>query len=128
MSNAKKQQLVMVSESEEVTTEEVTSSHYLDHGRTLHASENLIDIHAPSGQLELRIRITEDGPVMVLDGVRLDIQGAEQVGIQCKQFAVNASESVSIATGGTTRIQSEEEMQIESTADIRIKGKKIYLN
>ncbi len=129
MRDTKKQQLLghplVEDQADEV---ESTSTHYLDHGRTLHASESLIDIRAPSGQLELRLRMTEDGPVLTLDGVRLDITGSEHVGITCKQFVVNATESVAISSKGQALVEADEDLHVDSKSDVRIKGKKIYLN
>ena len=105
---------------------------YLNHGRTVQvrhdSTDDIVEIRSESNELEIRVRITEEGPVLQLEGVRLQLQAAEAIQVQCKQFSIDASESFSVATAGKAHIQSEEELQIESSADVRIQGKMIYLN
>lgn len=105
---------------------------YLQHGRTLAVSAagttEVIEIRAAGGQVELRIRMTEDGPVLQLDGVKLAVNAAESIQMQCKTFSVQASESVEIASKGGVAVKAEAEMDIESTKDVRVRGDKIFLN
>lgn len=105
---------------------------YLEHGRTLAVASDgvseTIEIRASSGQVELRIRMTEEGPVLQLDGVRLQVNAAEAVEMKCKKFSVDASESVEIASRGGVEVKSESEMTIESSEDVRVRGDKIWLN
>lgn len=107
-------------------------STYLQHGRTLAVSSagmsEIIEIRSSSGQVELRINMTEDGPVLQLDGVKLSVKAAESIQMQCKTFAVEASESVEIASRGETKVTSEGDVSIESTKDVRVRGDKIWLN
>ncbi len=105
---------------------------YLKHGRTLAVADDgldeVIEIRASSGQVELRVKMTEDGPVLALEGVRLSVKAAENIELECKNFSVAASESVKLASQGELKVSSEGEMNIESPVDVRVKGEKIWLN
>jgi hypothetical protein len=116
-------------ESEEQVDERTV---YLEHGRSLAVTSSglsqLIEIRAASGQVELRIRMTEDGPVLQLDGVKLEVRAEDTIELSCREFKVDAAESVEIASQGGLRVGSKEEMTIESEADVRVRGEKIWLN
>lgn len=105
---------------------------YLKHGRTVAVSEtgaeDVVEIRASSGAVELRVRITEDGPVLSMEAVKLELRGTESVAVECKTFKVDAAEGVEVATRGELRMHSEKDMTVESTGDIRINGKTIWLN
>ncbi|MEZ4368578.1 MAG: hypothetical protein R2939_20205 [Kofleriaceae bacterium] len=86
----------------EATTEDAEPEQrvYLADGRQLaivrDGGRQAVEFRAPSGQLELRVRLTEDGPVLSLETVRLEVRAAESVDIQCKDFQVTATESATI--------------------------------
>lgn len=104
----------------------------LERGRSLELSntgtDDVVEIRAASGQLELRIVLTEDGPVLQLDAVKMSLSASESVAIDCKRFAVNASEEAALESGGEFVIKAEGELQTTSTGDTRVVGKCIYLN
>jgi phage gp45-like len=64
------------------------------------------------GQLELRFKVTEDGVVLQLEGVRISLKAAESVDVECKTFNVTA----------------ESEVRIDATGDVHVQGKVIHLN
>lgn len=106
---------------------------YLEHGRTIAVSsdglQEVIEIRASSGALELRINMTEEGPVLALEGVKLAVSAQTSIEMECKRFSVNASESVELASGQALAVKSEGEMTIQSEdADVRVKGERIFLN
>jgi hypothetical protein len=105
---------------------------FLDEGRTLKVSraggEQILEVRAASGQLELRVRLTEEGPVLQMEAVKVAITGEEQVAIKCKTFNVEASGDTVIQSGGEIKIRSEGELEVESPEDVRIRGKIIWLN
>lgn len=105
---------------------------YLNNGRTLaiesQPTSEIIEIRASSGQVELRVKLTEDGPVLQLDGVKLEVTSESSIAMACEEFSVSAKKSVNLASQTGVRVQSEGEIQIESTQDVRVKGEKIWLN
>jgi hypothetical protein len=105
---------------------------YLDQGRSLAVSREgahqVVDIRAASGQLELRVKLTEEGPVLVLEGVKVQVHAAESFDIKCREFNIEATESTVIASKGELKIKADGELDIDSPEDIHIRGKVIWLN
>ena len=113
-------------------TEEPLARLYLRNGRSLsvgeEGNEEVIQIAASSGTVELRVRLTEEGPVLQFEGARLELKATESVDIKCKTFKVEAEQSVEIASQGGLSITSEAELSLKSVDDVRVVGKIIYLN
>lgn len=105
---------------------------YLREGRTLkvsaHGGEDLIEIRAASGQLELRILLTEQGPVLQMEAVRLKLKASEAVEVEAKQIAMKAQESLALASEGEVTVTSTGETRVEAEGDVRVIGKTINLN
>ena len=105
----------------------------LDGGRSVavvsrDGTDEYVEIRASNGRVELSIKMTEEGPVLQLDGVRLSVNAAESIDMKCKKFSVDASESVELTSEGSLDVSSEDEMTVRSTADVRVRGRIIYLN
>ncbi len=104
---------------------------YLDDGRqvaiTRDGARQAVEIRAASGQLELRIRLTEDGPVLVLDGVKVELSAAS-VDVACDTFNVHAREAATITSDGTAAVRATAQVDVESAADVVVVGKHIRLN
>lgn len=90
--------------------------------------DQVVEIRAPGGQVELRIALTEDGPVLQLDAVKLALTASESVAIDSRRFEVRASEGATIHSGGDLELEAEGENRMTSTGDTRIVGKLIFLN
>jgi hypothetical protein len=105
---------------------------YLREGRTLTVSaqgaEELVEIRAASGQVELRIRLTEQGPVLQLEAVRLQLKATEAVEVETRRFSVKAQESVALASDGEVKLTSAGETKVEAEGEVRVLGKTIHLN
>ncbi len=105
---------------------------YLREGRTLTVStvgaDELVEIRAASGQVELRIVLTEQGPVLQMEAVRLKLKATEAVEVETKQFSVKAEESVALVSQGELTIASAGETKVEAEGDVRVVGKTIHLN
>lgn len=97
---------------------------YLREGRTLSVEQSgmdeLVEIRSSSGQVELRIRLTEEGPVLQMESARLQLKASEAVEIESKRVEIRATESVTLA--------SKDEVKVEADGEVRVNGKMIYLN
>ncbi|TMQ13700.1 MAG: hypothetical protein E6J91_17730 [Deltaproteobacteria bacterium] len=97
---------------------------YLREGRSLsveHAgSDDLVEIRSASGQVEVRIRLTEEGPVLQMESARLQLKASEVVEIESKRVEIRATETVQLA--------SDNEIKVEAEGEVRVNGKMIYLN
>ena len=117
----------MSAKSKEQRVTEETSDRrevYLREGRTLSiesaGTEDLVEIRSSSGQVELRIRLTEEGPVLQMESARLQLKASEAIEIESKRVEIRASETVQLA--------SENEVKVEAEGEVRVNGKMIYLN
>ena len=97
---------------------------YLRDGRTLSVEQSgtdeLVEVRSSSGQVELRIRLTEDGPVLQMESARLQLKASEAVEIESKRVEIRATETVQIA--------SKDEVKVDAEGDVRVNGKMIWLN
>ena len=97
---------------------------YLREGRTLSVEDagrdELVEIRSSSGQVEIRIKLTEDGPVLQMESVRLQLKATESVEIASKRVEIKASETLQLA--------SDNEIKVDADGEVRVNGKMIYLN
>lgn len=97
---------------------------YLREGRTPSVEQSgqdeLVEIRSSSGQVELRIKLTEDGPVLQMESARLQLKASEAVEIESKRVEIRATETVQIA--------SKDEVKVDAEGDVRVNGKTIWLN
>jgi hypothetical protein len=88
----------------------------LRHGRTLTVepagNDELVEIHDGSGLLELRVKLTDDGVVLQLEGARISLRATESVDVECRTFTVNA----------------DADLRLQAKGDVRVEGKIIHLN
>lgn len=103
---------------EKLHDEEVSEERevYLREGRTLvigeHGGDQLVEIRNGAGVVEIRIRLTEEGPVLQIEGARLSLKAAESVEIESQRVAIKATETVDVNANG----------------DVVVIGKMIHLN
>ena len=112
-------------EEETVAAEETDSREvYLREGRTLtvtqQGGEELVEIRGSSGMLEVRIRLTEHGPVLQMESARLQLKATEAVEVEAPALNVRTTEAITMETKGEVKVQAEGEIDID--------GKKIHLN
>jgi len=104
----------------------------LQNSRTLSITPSdegdLVEIHASGGQLELRIRLTPDGPVLQMESVRLSLKSAENVDVNCKNFEVRATEGVDVHSDGGMQLSGNADVKVDSAGNVIVKGEMIYLN
>jgi hypothetical protein len=90
--------------------------------------EEELEIFSPDGKLELKVRLTKDGPTLSLEGVSLDLKASENISLQAKNVEIKGKESASLESDGKLKIDSEDQMDIRSTENVKVVGKLIYLN
>ena len=78
--------------------------------------------------MELSIRITEDGPVLSLRGVRLEIEAADQIAVNCREFALHARDGVRLSSGGDVEVRSDAEIRTRSAGTTFIDADYVNLN
>jgi phage gp45-like len=97
---------------------------YLRDGKTLSVettgSDELVEIRSSSGQVELRIKLTDEGPVLQMESVRLQLKASESVEIEAKRVEIKATE--------TLQLSSDNEVKVDAEGEVHVNGKMIYLN
>ena len=117
----------------ETETEEVSDERevYLRDGRKLvigeQHGEQMVEIRSESGMLELRIKLTEEGPVLQMESARLSLKATEAVEIESQRVAIKATQQLELK-GAEVQVTSEEDMKVEAEGEVRVVGKKIFLN
>ena len=102
---------------------------YLKDGRTLIVeNDDIVEIRSAGGMLEVRIQLTDAGPVLQMESARLSLKATESVEIASKRVDIVATESVRVASGGNIEVTSEAETKIDAEGDVRVEGKMIWLN
>lgn len=95
----------------------------LQGGRTLVLApvgeDDLIEVRAPSGTVEIRLRITDDGPVLELESVRLSLRAARSVDVEASEFNVSADE---------ISLTGKADVRIDADGDVVVTGETIRLN
>lgn len=102
---------------------------YLKDGRTLTVeNDDTVEIRSAGGMLEVRIQLTDAGPVLQMESARLSLKATESVEIASKRVDIIATETVRVASGGNIEVTSEQETKIDAEGDVRVEGKMIWLN
>jgi hypothetical protein len=104
----------------------------LAHGRLLTVDsagpEQLVEIRGASGLVELRVKITEGGPVLLIEGVRIALKATEAVDVDSPRFRVTASESIELTSRGTIHVSGEGNVSVNANGEVHVKGEMIFLN
>ena len=120
MSGSRKEELAVQTTTEEVSDEREV---YLRDGRKIvvneQGGESLVEVRSESGMLEVRIRLTEQGPVLQMESARLQLKATEAVEIESERVEIK---------GGAVKVHADEDLELESGSDVRVAGKMIYLN
>ncbi len=104
----------------------------LREGRTLTLAsagdDELVEIRDASGQLQLRVRMTADGPVLEVETVRLSLRAAEAIDIETKEFNVNAERSLGFSSQGEITLSGKADVRVDADGEVHVTGEMIYLN
>jgi hypothetical protein len=109
----------------------------LGHGRSLalvpvqdagaaEAAET-IEIRGQGGMLELRIRITDTGPVLEMEGIRLAVTAADCIEMKSRRVVVEAEESLTLASRGQAELLAQDKIQIRTREYLGLDGKLVGL-
>jgi hypothetical protein len=83
----------------------------LQRGRTLLVeplgTDDLVEIRAPSGTVEIRLRITDDGPILELESVRLALRAKDAIDLEADQITLTGRADVRVDAGGDVHVTGE---------------------
>jgi phage gp45-like len=89
---------------------------------------DLVEVHGAEGQVELRIKLTPEGPVLLMESVRLSLRASESVNVECKNFEVRATETVDVHSDGGMQLSGQADVRVNANGDVIVVGEKIFLN
>ena len=87
-----------------------------------------ITVHAPDGELEVTVRITDSGPVLELTGARVELKASDEVSIQSRILNLSATEKASVTSGDGLEIRSSGHTELTAEGEVRVLGSMIHLN
>ncbi len=93
-----------------------------------HQTEDLVEISEPDGRISITIRLTEAGPVMTVEGARLELKSAESISMKAPKVKIEAEEEAVIDSRGKLKVNAGDEMAIHSEKDLVMTGDLIHLN
>jgi hypothetical protein len=113
------------------TEGETTRGRPLPSGRSVvlrtTAGGEVLEVRSAGGEVEVRITLTDQGPVVHLSGARLELAASDTVALHCRRLDVNTTESIRLQSAGDLRLTGEE-MRVRTTGDIHLNGDVIRLN
>ena len=104
----------------------------LDSGRQVlvHSDQKgeLLEILERGGEAVVTVRLTDEGPIVTVQGAHLELKATETLALEAKEVNIKAQENASVESKGSLKIDSSDKMDIHSQDDIRVVGKIIHLN
>lgn len=79
-----------------------------------------VRIQSSTGDIELHITLTPQGPRLRLSGAQLELVSDNDINVHCRRFKLRAADDLTLATGGEVAIRAER--------DCRINGQKLFFN
>jgi hypothetical protein len=104
----------------------------LGSGRSIEIDERgpteQLTVRSAAGRLELRVRLTADGPVLDVEAIGLTLRSAGEVAVDCERFVVNAREDVAIEALAV-RVESKlGNVELQANDDVIVRGERVRLN
>lgn len=90
--------------------------------------EEVIKITSPNDDLLMQIRITNEGPVVCLQGAHLQLHSTETIALEAKKINIQAQEETVVESKGKLDVKAAQKMDIHADDDIKISGKMVHIN
>lgn len=110
----------------------VTGRMALRDGRTLAVSDDdgvdLVEVRGADGGIEVRILLTDKGPVLHMEAARLSLKADGAVEVDAGSFRVRTADDLVLEAGGGVAVEGGGDVRIDGAGDVRVAGSMIYLN
>ena len=90
--------------------------------------EETLHITEPNGEVVIKIKLMDCGPVVSVQGANLEIKSTQSLTLESKKVKIKAKEEASLESQGSLSLQSTKTVEVRTEEDVRVKGKMIYLN
>lgn len=94
--------------------------------RTASGAEE-IEVRSPAGDVEVRIVLTDAGPVVTLRGAKLEMEATDELALKCKRLSLDATDAASLRSQGGLKVEGQE-LRVRTTDDIHLNGAHVRLN
>jgi hypothetical protein len=91
-------------------------------------TDEVVEIRDASGLLQLRVRMTPEGPVLEMETVRLSLRASESIDIEAKELNVTAERALGLSSGGDLTLSGNADVRVDANGEVRVTGEIIYLN
>lgn len=92
----------------------------------IEGAEEAIEVRSAQGEVDVRIVLTDAGPVVSLRGARLELESPD-VAVKCNRFEVQAEEDLRLRSARDVHIDADE-LHAKTERDIHLNGAYIRLN
>jgi hypothetical protein len=114
------------------TTVEPQTCRPLPSGRSVvirqSGAQDEIEVRSPAGEVEVRIVLTDSGPVVSLRAARLELESMDEVSLRCRRLSLQASETAELQSGGSVQVEALGEVRLQASEEMHLNGKIINLN
>lgn len=83
-------------------------------------SRGSIEIRSPEGVVELRITLTEQGPVLSVSAASIRLEAVDTLALSCRRFEVDAQEAMTLKSAGQIQLAAKHALQMN--------GEQLFLN
>ena len=87
-----------------------------------------IQVFDSGEKLQVVISLTESGPIVQVDGAKIQMRSASDIDMKCDNLRIHTNEDLHLNANRELTIESTEELHINCETDIRLRGKTIWLN
>jgi len=91
------------------------------------ADADRVTIRARSGEVVLRIQVTDSGPVLSFSGAAVELTAARRLHLSAREVSIDASDEVSIASGGALRERIAGDHHVRVGGDERVEAANVEL-
>jgi hypothetical protein len=102
----------------------------LAHGRVLELDQQgaMLHVSSSSGEVELQIRITPEGPVLVFDQARVSIQNSGNIDVECEDLELKARGRLTLESGDDTvhRVAGNYSVDVRDDAEIKAQAVDVH--
>lgn len=88
--------------------------------------DQYVEIRNESGMLEVRIVLTDSGPILKMESLKLSMKAAEEVTIDATKVSIRGD--VINLDAKTLSLGAEEDIVVDAKNEVRVVGRMIYLN
>lgn len=79
------------------------------------------------GFVELQVTLTDEGPVLKMPAGRVQLRGADLLDLSARRVRLRADEDLTLEAGAV-HLRADANVEVDADDDVRVRGRKIYLN